>query len=308
MTRRKTSFYQLFNKYKFYYLLMLPGLIYFLIYKYLPMAGILIAFKDVSPMDGIQGMLAAPWVGLKHIRQFIASPFFFSTLRNTLLISGYNILFGFPAPIFFALLLNEIRSRKYKKVVQSISYMPHFLSMVIVSGIVFNIFSPNGGIVNQVLTLFGKEPFFFLGSQEHIRGIIVGTGIWQEIGWGSIIYLAAIANVPEELYEAAIIDGAGTFKRMWYVTLPCIMFTISIMFIMQCGNILDAGFERVLLLYNPGTYETADIIDTYVYRAAMGDLRYSFSTAIGLFKSIFSLLLVTLVNFTVKKMGQEGLW
>ena len=306
---KRKSFGSLWKKYRLYYFLMLIGLVYFLIYKYVPMAGIFIAFKDVSPIMNVEEMFAAPWVGFKHFSAFFNSIFFWNILRNTVVISLYNLLFGFPAPIIFALLINEVRHRKYQRVLQSISYLPHFLSIVIVVGMVRNIFSPNGGLVNQIYMLFGgSEPIFFLGSNDYIRSLIVGSSIWQEIGWGSIIYLAAITGVDQELYEAATIDGANRFQRMWYITLPGIMFTISIMFIMQCGRILDAGFERVLLLYNPITYQNADIIDTYVYRTGLADMRYSFSTAVGLFKSIFSLVLVTIVNWGTKKMGQEGLW
>ena len=305
--KRNTTL-QKIKRYRLYYLLMLPGLLYFLIYKYLPMMGIVIAFKDVMPFDGFLEILAAPFVGLKNFKLFISSNFFWNIMGNTLAISLYNLILGFPAPIIFALMLNEVRSKNAKKVLQSISYLPHFLSIVIVSGMAIILLSPNGGMVNEMMKLFGQEPIYFLGSKDHIRGVIVATKVWQDIGWESIIYLAAISGISEEMYEAAIIDGANTLQRIFYITLPGIMFTISIMFLLAVGRILDAGFERVLLLYNPGVYSKADIIDTYVYRMGITDLRYSFSAAVGLFKSVFSLLLVMGTNTITKKLGQEGLW
>ena len=298
-------------QFTYYYLMMAVGLLYILIYKYVPMAGVLIAFKDVTPFMNLQKMFTAPWVGLKHFNAFFGSMFFWNTLRNTLMISLYNLIFGFPAPILFALLINEVRNRKYQRIVQSVSYLPHFLSLVIVSGMVRNLFSPTWGLVNHILLMLGREePIFFFGSNTYIRGLIVGSNIWQEVGWGSIIYLAAISGVDQEMYEAATIDGANRFQKMRYITLPSIMFTITIMFILQCGRILDAGFDRVFLLYSPATYQNADIIDTFAYRAsfASASMRYSYSTAVGLFKSVFSLILVTLVNWSTKKLGQEGLW
>jgi len=288
---------------------MFIGLLYIFIYKYIPMGGILIAFKDVTPFMTLRKMIEAPWVGLKHFRALCNSIFFWQVMRNTLIISFYNLLFGFPAPIIFALLINEIRSRKFQRTVQSISYMPHFLSVVVVSGMLRNLISIDGGLFNQIFMLFGgKEPIYFLGSNKYIRTLIVGSGIWQEVGWGSIIYLAAIMGVSQEQYEAATIDGASRLQKARYITLPGIMFTISIMFILGCGRLLDAGFDRVMLLYSPATYKNADIIDTFVYRAGIGEARYSYTTAVGLFKSIFALILVTGVNKAAKKMGQEGLW
>jgi len=302
------QFIKKFNKYKFYYLLLTLGIAYFIIYKYIPMAGVFIAFKEVQPFMTVRQMIAAPWVGLKHFRQFTSSIFFTNLLGNTLMISIYSLLWGFPAPIILAVLINEMRGQKFKRFVQSISYMPHFLSMVIVAGMVRNIFSPSVGLVNQIITLFGAEPIHFLGSNRYIRSLIVGSEIWKESGWGTIIYLAAITGINPELYEAATVDGANRFHRIRYITLPGMMFTISLLFIMNCGRLLDAGFERVFLLYSPATYQKADIIDTYVYRMSMQDFRYSFGAAVGLFKSVFSLVLVMLANWGAKKLGQEGLW
>jgi len=296
------------KKDKFYYLLLSLGFIYFFIYKYVPMAGILIGFKDVSPFMNVSQMLAAPWVGFKHIRTFVNGLFFWNIMGNTFMISLYSLLFGFPAPIIFALLMNEIRHTKFKRTVQSISYMPHFLSFVVVAGMVRNLFSPNGGFINQIIMLFGGEQVFFLGSNKYIRSILVGSSIWKSVGWGTIIYLAAITGIEQEQYEAATIDGANRFHKIRYITIPGMMFTISLLLIMQIGTLLDAGFERVFLLYSEATYQKADIIDTYVFRAGMGRMQYSFASAVGLFKSILSLILVSVANFGAKKLGQEGLW
>lgn len=295
-------------KYRFYFLLMIPGLLFFLIYKYIPMLGVLVAFKDVKPYYGLAEILNAPWVGFKHFHTFFSSVFFWEVLRNTLVISFLYLIFGFPAPIILALMINEVNNHGFKKVIQTITYLPHFLSMVVVAGLVQNVLSPSGGVINAILELFGKESIFFLGNNEYIRGVITITAIWQEIGWGSIIYLAALAGVSEELYEAAIVDGAGRWAQLFHITIPSILPIITIMFIMQVGKLLDAGFERVLLLYSPAVYQNADIIDTFVYRKGLNELQYSYSTAVGLFKSIFAFVLICGTNWIMKKLGQESLW
>lgn len=296
------------RKHRFYYYVMLPGLIFFIVYKYIPMLGVAVAFKDVAPFDGLSEMIAAPWVGLKHFETFFNSVFFWEVLRNTVIISTLYLVLGFPAPIIFALMINEVTHVRFKKAIQTISYLPHFLSMVVVAGMVTNLCSPNGGLINAIIQFFGGEPIFFLGSNDHIRGVITMTAIWQEIGWGSIIYLAALTGISNDLYEAATVDGAGRWQRLVHITLPGIMPIISIMFILQIGKVLDAGFERVLLLYNPSVYQKADIIDTFVYRKGINELQYSFSTAVGLFKSVIAFVLITGTNWLTRKMGQESLW
>ena len=296
------------RKYRFYYLLMLPGLLYFFVYKYLPMAGIIVAFKDVMPFDGLNRMLFAPWAGLKHFKNFFSSIFFFQLVRNTLVISFMYLCVGFPSPIILSLLINEVKNTVFKKTFQTISYLPHFLSMVIVAGMVRNMLSPSSGILNAMITFFGGEEIFFLGSNQHIRWVITWTAVWQEVGWGSIIYLAALTGVSEELYEAAIVDGANRGQRIWHISIPSILPIISIMLILQIGRLMDAGFERVYLLYNPLVYENADIIDTYVYRKGLSEMQYSYSTAVGLFKSVIAFILVMFSNWFAKKAGQEGLW
>lgn len=297
-----------FYKYRFYFYLMIPGLLYFIIFKYIPMIGVLVAFKDVKPYYGLVEMIKAPWVGFKHFETFFNSIFFTQVFKNTLVISFMYLILGFPAPIILALMLNEVRHEPFKKTIQTITYLPHFLSMVVVAGLVQNVLSPSSGVVNAILGLFGIDPIFFLGRNDCIRWVLTITAIWQEIGWGSIIYLAALAGVSNDLYEAATVDGASRWTQLWHVTIPSIMPIITIMFIMAVGKLLDAGFERVLLLYSPAVYESADIIDTFVYRKGLTELQYSFSTAVGLFKSVIAFVLIAGTNWAAKKMGQESLW
>jgi putative aldouronate transport system permease protein len=298
----------LYQKYKFYYLLMLPGLLFFIVYKYLPMGGVIFAFKDIKPIGGLSAMLASPWVGLKHFKTFFSSVFFLNVMGNTIAISLMSLCVGFPCPIILALVINEVGNAPFKKIFQTVSYLPHFLSMVIVAGLVYNVLTPSGGIINGIIELVGGESVFFLGSNDYIRWVIVLSGVWQGMGWGSIVYLAAITGIPDELYEAGIVDGANRWQRMVNITLPAIMPIISLMLILRIGDIMDAGFGRVLLLYSPAVYEKSDIIDTYIYRAGLGNFDYSFSTAVGLFKSVINLALVLFSNWFSKKAGQEGLW
>lgn len=289
-------------------MLMLPGLLYYLIFHYIPMFGIIIAFKDVNPFEGVQGIFTAKWVGFKHFINFFNSYYFWNVLGNTLAISLQKLILGFPAPIILALLLNEINNVYFKRVVQTISYMPHFISMVVMAGLVTTVLSTNGGLVNEILKLMGREPIFFLGEPKYFRAILVFSHIWKEVGWGSIIYLAAITSIDQEQYEAAIIDGANKFQRMWYITIPGILHIVTIMLILEVGGLLNAGFEQVLLLYSPPVYKVADIIDTYVYREGLISLKYSYSTAVGLFKSVVALILIVSTNFLAKKFDQQGIW
>lgn len=272
------------------------------------MYGILIAFKDISPFQGLEGMMSADWVGLKHFNNFINSYYFWNIIGNTLIISVYKLLFGFPAPIILALLLNEVRLKFFKKTVQTISYMPHFISMVVLAGLVSVMLTTDGGFVNGLLQRLGFEPIMFLGDNRFFRSVLVISSIWKEVGWSSIIYIAAIAGVDPQLYEAAKVDGAGRFRQMWSITLPSISFIVVILFILNIGHILDAGFEQIFLLYSPPVYEVADIIDTYVYRKGLLDLQYSFAAAVGLFKAVIALILVAGANYVAKKLGHEGIW
>jgi putative aldouronate transport system permease protein len=274
----------------------------------MPMFGIIIAFKDVSPFGGLEGILFEPFVGFKHFTNFFNSYFFWNIMGNTVVISGLKLLMGFPTPIILALLINEVRHTLFKRTTQTISYLPHFLSMVIIAGLVYTVFSVQGGLVNHVVRLFGGEPQYFLGNPKYFRSILVGAEVWQTVGWGSILYLAGMANLNPELYEAAMIDGANKWQQVWAITLPGISHVIVILFIFRIGGLLDAGFEQILLLYSPAVYGVADIIDTYVYRSGLLSLKYSFATAVGLFKSVLALILLLTANKMAHWLGHMGIW
>lgn len=296
------------KKYRLHYYLLLPGVAFFLVFHYVPLYGIVIAFKDVTPFDGIQGIFSSEWVGLKHFRNFVDSYYFWNIMENTILISTYRLLFGFPAPIVLALLMNEIGSALFKRAVQTISYLPHFISMVVVAGLLTTLLTTDGGLVNALLQKLGLESIFFLGDQSYFRSVLVASGIWKEVGWGTIIYLAAITGIDPQLYEAARVDGAGRMRQMLHITLPGMMFIIVLMFIFAVGGLLNAGFEQIILLYSPPVYEVSDIIDTYVYRKGLEGNQYSFAAAVGLFKSVLSLTLLLGANLLAKKLGQQGIW
>ncbi len=296
------------KKYKLYYMLILPGILYYVIFHYIPMFGIIIAFKDISPFEGVNGIISGDWVGFRHFIKFFNSMYFWNIIRNTLTISFYKLAFGFPAPIILALLLNEVKNKHFKKTVQTISYLPHFISMVVVAGLLTNVLSTQGGIVNEILKAFGKEPIFFLGDSRFFRSVLVSSGVWQGVGWGSIIYLAAITGIDTQLYEACIVDGGNKWRQIWHITLPGIRNVIILMLIMAIGGLLNAGFEQILLLYSPAVYDVSDIIDTYVYREGLINANYSFSTAIGLLKSVIAMALMMGSNYIAKLFDQEGIW
>ena len=286
------------------YLMLLPVVAYFVIFKYVPLFGIQIAFKNYSPFKGIIG---SPWIGLDNFKSFFESYYFVRLLRNTLLISIFDIIAGFPAPIIFALLLNEIRNKRFKSTIQTISYLPHFISTVVVGGMILDFFSRNG-VVNNVLNIFGIDTISFMSSPEWFRPIFIGTNIWQQMGWSSIIYLAALSGVDVQLYEAATIDGANRFKQVIYVTIPSILPTVIIMLILRLGSIMTVGFEKIMLLYNPAIYDTADVISTFVYRKGILESSYSYSTAIDLFNSAINFTLLVFVNKFSKKVSETSLW
>ncbi len=286
-------------------LLMLPVVAYYVIFSYIPMAGIVIAFKEYRLLDGIWG---SPWVGLKQFEVLFQTPSFFEVLRNTVVISALRILFGFPAPILLALLLNELRSEKYKRVIQTISYLPHFLSWVVLAGIFLQFLSPSSGPINILLTKMGFQPIYFLGQPSTFVPTIIATGIWQSIGWGSIIYLAAISGISPELYESALLDGANRLQRIWYITLPSIAPTIVVLFILNMGSILNGGFDQIFNLYNDAVMSVADILDTYVYRRGLTGLQYSYAAAVGLFKNGIGFLFVFATNLFARKLGDASLW
>ena len=307
---KKSGFLSDFARYKKYpalCVMLLPVIVYFVVFKYVPMAGIVMAFKDYKLGLGIW---RSPWNGLENFEKAFSTITFVRSMKNTLVISLLKMAVGFPAPICFALLLNEVRSSGYKRVVQTISYLPHFLSWVVMAGILSQLLSPNNGAVNYLLTrFFGLEkPIYFLGDNDYFRGTLVVSDVWKGVGWGSILYLATISSIDPTLYEAAICDGAGRLQRVWYITLPCILPTITIMLILNCGSIMDAGFDQVLNLYNAAVYKTGDIIDTYVYRYGLGKMQYSLGTAVGLFKNLIGFALVVGTNFIAKKISGDGIW
>ncbi|ULL18227.1 sugar ABC transporter permease [Paenibacillus sp. H1-7] len=302
---QRDSRWKLFRSHIEMYVLLIPGLIFLLLFKYTPMYGIVIAFQDFNIFDGIAG---SKWVGLEQFRKLMQSEEFVQVFTNTLLISVYKIVLLFPVPIVVALLLNEIRRMFFKRTVQTIIYLPHFLSWVIISGLFINILSPSGGLVNQFLAWLGMKEISFLLDNDYFRSVVVFTAGWKEVGWNAIIFIAAIAGIEQEQYEAASIDGAGRIKQMWYITLPGILPTIVLMFILRIGHLLDAGTEQILTMYNPVVYQTGDVIGTYVYRVGLGKMDYSFSTAVGLFNSVVGFLLIVFGNTFSKKLLHRSIW
>lgn len=286
------------------YLMILPVLAYYLIFRYKPMYGAVIAFKDYLPMKGIMG---SPWVGFKHFQDFFQQYYFWRILKNTLVISGASIIFGFPAPVILALLINELRGRTFSRTVQTISYMPHFISLVVICGLIRD-FIQDDGVISVFLSNFGIEKVSMLIKPELFVPIYVISDIWQNIGWGSIIYLAALSGVDQEQYEAATIDGAGKWKQLLHVTLPGIMNTIVIMLILRLGGIMSVGFEKIILLYNPAIYDTADVISSFVYRKGILGFNWSFSTAVGLFNSVINFTFLIGANWISKKVNSTGIW
>ena len=301
----KLGFLGNMKKYKEYYIMLIPGLLFFLIFCYGPMYGLVIAFQDYYPLKGIGG---SEFVGLKHFKELLSNPFFMSVLRNTLIISIYKLLVCFPAPILLCIALNEIRNMKFKKVAQCISYLPHFISWVVVSGIIIEFLSPSRGPVNMLLQAVGLDPVFFVAEPKYFRGVLVATDLWKSIGWGSIVYLAAVTAIDPSLYEAAEIDGAGRIKKIIHITLPALMPIVTVMLIMQSGKILNDSFEQVYNFLTPSTFEVGDVISTFVYRMGIQKMQYSFTTAVDLFKNVISFALVMLTNFVARKTSDYALW
>ena len=292
------------NKSKYLYIMLIPMVLYYVLFHYIPMYGAQIAFRDYLPSIGIW---ESPWVGLTYFKQFFNSVYFGRLMRNTLLINLYDLLVGFTFTIILALLINEVTSRRHKRFVQTVLYMPHFISVVVLAGLVVSFLSPSG-LINNMISLLGGDPIRFMQEKSWYRTIFVFSGIWQDSGWGTIIYLAALANIDVSLYEAAIADGASRFKRMLYITIPCILPTVIVMLILRMGNIFTVGFEKTMLLYNELTYETADVISTYVYRRGIIGAEYSFSTAVGLFNSVLNLATILVFNAISRKVNDVGLW
>ncbi|MGO4549230.1 ABC transporter permease [Paenibacillus sp. 2TAB23] len=288
---------------RYLFLLLLPGLIYFIVYRYIPMLGNIIAFQDYSPF---RGFLHSEWVGFRHFSKIFSDQEVIRVLWNTIFLSFLQIAFAFPVPIVLVLMLNELKNEKYKRFVQSIIYLPHFLSWVVVIGIV-TIFLKTEGLVNRLLDMFfGLDPIPFLQQPGWFMPLIVLEVIWKEAGWSTIIFLAALSSINPSLYEAAVMDGAGRWRRIWHITLPGLRSTIVILFILRLGTVLDSGFEQIFLMLNPFTMDVGNVLDTYVYFKGIQQADFSFGTAVGLFKSVVGLVLILTANWFVKKFGEEG--
>lgn len=308
LTRRSSSLHAGFrflrNEYDLY-LMMIPMILFFLLFSYKPLTGLIIAFKDYSPFRGVWD---SEWVGFQYFIEFFTGPYAWRTIRNTLAISLTTLLIGFPMPIVLALLLNELTAIRFKKMVQTISYIPHFISVVVVCSIVTNFLSPTSGVINAILQSLGLDPIYFLSIPRYFIPIYIMMNIWKTTGYSSIVYIASLTSIPDEQYEAARVDGAGRWLQFLYVTLPGLTPTIIIMLLIQLGGILNVGYEAIILMYNPSIYETADVINTYVYRVGIMEARYDYATAIGLFNSVVALVLVMAANKISNKFTQVGLW
>lgn len=291
--------------YRHIYLFLLPAVVWYLVFAYYPMYGVLLAFKDFKYNLGIMG---SPWVGLKYFKVFLSDSSFYEVIRNTLSISCLKLIFDFPAPIILALMLNGVIHSKFKRIVQTISYLPHFVSWVVVVTLMQKILSPNAGIINDIRYQMGLEPIFFMGKTELFYPLVVLSSMWKGIGWGSIIYLAALTNIDPNLFEAAEIDGAGRWSMLFKITLPCLLPTIAILLILNLSGILNAGFDQIYLMKTPSTSSVAEILDTYVLKLGLLDGQFSYSTAIGLFKSLISMILIVTVNAISKKLSEVSLW
>jgi putative aldouronate transport system permease protein len=293
------------KRYFWLYLFLLPGVVYLIIFKYIPMVGVLVAFEDYN---NVKGVFNSPFVGFKHFRYLFGSVEFYRVLFNSIIISVYRLAAGFPAPILLALLLNEIHSRRYKKIMQTVLYLPHFISWVVIYGILLNFVSPTTGILNVLIMRLGGNAVPFMTSTKYFRGIVVLTDIWKNAGWGTVVYMASIAGIDPTYYEAAIIDGAGRLKRILYVTLPMISSTIIVMLILRAGSLLSNGFEQIFLMQNALNIEVSEVFETYTYKVGLREGRFSFSTAVGLFQSAVGFVLIFVTNKLSKKFGEGGLW
>jgi putative aldouronate transport system permease protein len=286
------------------FIICLPGILHILIFKYVPLLGNIIVFQDYDMFKGLTG---SHWVGFKHFKTMVEYPDFLQILLNTIILSIYRLVFGFPAPLILALFLNEIRHMLFKRTVQTVLYFPHFLSWVIVGGIFYQLLDMNG-IINDLLEWLGGERIIFLQESRFFRSILVWSSIWKEVGWGMILYLAAIAGINPNLYEAAVVDGASRWKQMWYITLPSLMPTLVVLFLLRIGHMLDSGVQEVLMFYNPTVRDVAEVIDTYVYRVGLLQAQFSYTTAIGFFKAVVGLILVVGMNKLAKKVTGESVY
>jgi len=307
-SKRKYSYFDDLKRSKQLLIMFAPVLIYYIVFHYLPMIGVLIAFKDFKGFTTLYDFFTKDWVGFKWFRDFFSSIYFTRLLRNTFLISLYSIIWGFPIPIIFALLLNEVKDGFFKRFVQTVSYLPYFISTVVIVGMLVNFLSPSGGIVNVLLEKIGIEPIHFMMRKEWFRTIYIASGIWQSYGFSAIIYIAALSDVDPNLYEAAEIDGAGRFRKAINISIPAILPTIIILLILSVGQIMNVGFEKIILMYNPSTYEVADVIQTYVYRAGIINAQFSFASAVGLFNSVINFIILITVNKISKRVSEVSLW
>ncbi|MDQ0919200.1 putative aldouronate transport system permease protein [Paenibacillus sp. V4I5] len=290
---------------KWLYMMMLPGVAYFLIFKYVPMYGLIMAFQDYKPH---LGFMESPWVGFKHFERFFSEPQFGMLFRNTIIIAVYNLVFFFPLPIILSLMMNELRRDRFKRFVQTLIYIPHFVSWVVVVGIFYMLLTTENGILNELIYAISGKKIAFLLEPEWFRTMIISQSIWKEVGWGTIIFLAALSGVDMQLYEAVRIDGAGRWRQLWHITLPAIRSTIVILMILRLGNFLDSGFEHIFLMITPTNREVGEVFDTYVYTKGLTQAQYSYSAAVGLFKSAIGLVLVLGSNWLAKRFGQEGVY
>lgn len=303
VTRRRRVMQDLRNQ-RILYLMVLPGVLYFLVFRYYPMYGAIIAFKDYRVLDGIVG---SPWVGFQHFREVFNSTYFASILRNTLLISIYRFAFGIPVGIALALMLNEVRIKWFKQSVQTVTYLPHFLSWVIVFGVLQVLLGTPNGLINQPIVALGGAPIHFLADPDWFRTVLVASGMWKEVGWSAIIYLAALASISNELYEAASVDGASRLRRIWDISLPGILPVVMLVSLLNLGNLLSAGFEQVFIMYNPAVYSVGDIIDTWVYRQGIQGFQYSVGAAVGLFKGVVGMVLIVFCNWLARRTTGKGI-
>ena len=304
-TVRTRRFRKAWQRDRLLYLMVLPGVIFYLVFCYAPIPGLILSFKKFIPGGG---MYSGTWVGLRWFREFFNSPYCPRTIRNTLLISLYCLLYGFPLPILFAVCVTELRHNGTRRILQTVSYMPYFFSTIVIVGMMKNFLDLHTGIINQMVSFFGKEPINFLSKPEWFRTLYVASSVWQHFGFNSIIYIAAIIGIDPTLYEASMLDGISKFQQIRYITLPMISSTIVILLILQLGNVMTVGFEKVYLMYSPATYETADVISTYVYRKGIESNNYGYATAVGMFNSVINFLFIYGANRLCRVATQTSLW
>lgn len=294
-----------FMKKRYLYLMLLPGILYFLIFNYAPMYGVLIAFKDFNFKRGIMG---SDWIGLENFRYMFQLDNFYSVFRNSMVLSLCRIAFTFPIPILLALFLNDVKNVKFQKTLQTLFYLPHFVSWVVIGSILVNFLSPTNGVINNIIQSLGGEPIFFLAEKKYFVPIVILTSLWKDSGWSTIIYLAAITGISGELYEAARIDGANKLQQLRFITFPCIKSTVVTMLILRLGSIMNNGFEQIFILQNSMNLSVSEVFETYTYRLGMLDGRYSFATTVGLFTSVIGVIFLLSSNYIAKKLGEDGIW